>query len=348
MVQSFFHVGWKAAYLVSAIGLQIALFGSLGTVAAFAVGPGKSGRQRWLQLLLVPLVVVGIAVLVRSLKLGYVPMLANAVVQMAACAFGVTAGLLFRQKGWQVTLAATLVLALGLSWAYWPVASSKLSNATIAKLQQLVASAGKIPAGEERFGALLQTAFAPLPSDASIGVVEQNRAAILALGIAIGHERLARLVGLDRNSELVRAAAALRSGITLRGREDWARHYCLSAALAVAGTPFASDSGGLIKEQLDALAKGTGFSFGDLAADRAGIRFTKAATDSEAAALKMQKNLQNGCSVDDYFPAVADLPENLTVEQFRRDYGGVGAQPYRQVINEIDARLDRCAALSPP
>ncbi len=151
MVQSFFHVGWKAAYLVSAIGLQIALFGSLGTVAAFAVGPGKSGRQRWLQLLFVPLVVVGITVLVRSLKLGYVPMLANAVVQMAACAFGVTAGLLFRQKGWQVTLAATLVLALGLSWAYWPVASSELSSATIAKLQQLVASVGKIPAERRTF-----------------------------------------------------------------------------------------------------------------------------------------------------------------------------------------------------
>ncbi len=105
---------------------------------------------------------------------------------------------------------------------------------------------------------------------------------------------------------MVRASVALRSGTTLRGREDWARHYCLSAALAVAGTPFASDSGGLIKEQLDALAKGSGFSFGDLMADRAGIRFTKAATDSEVAALRMQNNLQNGYSVDDYFPAVAD------------------------------------------
>jgi hypothetical protein len=33
--------------------------------------------------------------------------------------------------------------------------------------------------------------------------VAHNRAAILALGIALGHERLARYVGLERTSALV-------------------------------------------------------------------------------------------------------------------------------------------------
>ena len=46
--------------------------------------------------------------------------------------------------------------------------------------------------------------------------------------------------------------------------------------------------------------------------------------------------------------ATADLPENLTVEQFRRDYGGVGRRHYRQTVNEIETRLNVCAALSPP
>jgi len=94
-VQSVFGSGWKTAYLVSAIGLHIALYSSLGVAAAFAVSAGKTRRQLWLQLLLLPLVVVGIAVLVRSLKLGHVPMLANAVVPMVACALGVIAALLF-------------------------------------------------------------------------------------------------------------------------------------------------------------------------------------------------------------------------------------------------------------
>ena len=40
------------------------------------------------------------------------------------------------------------------------------------------------------------------------------------------------------------------------------------AALAVLEHPLVSDAGGLMKEQLDALTHGSGFSFGDLAADR--------------------------------------------------------------------------------
>jgi hypothetical protein len=83
-------------------------------------------------------------------------------------------------------------------------------------------------------------------------------------------------------------------------------------------------------------------------ADRAGVRFTRAATGSEAAALAMQARLQKGYVVDDFFPPVSDLPEHLTLEQFRRDYGGVGTQRYRQTIRDIDTRLNRCAALAAP
>jgi hypothetical protein len=106
----------------------------------------------------------------------------------------------------------------------------------------------------------------------------------------------------------VHRAIALRQGLTLRGREDWARHYALSAALAVLEHPLVSDAGGLMIEQLDALTGGSGFSFGDLAADRAGVRFAVAATRSEAAAKSMQARLQSGFAVDDFFPPVADGP----------------------------------------
>jgi len=121
-----------------------------------------------------------------------------------------------------------------------------------------------------------------------------------------------------------------------------------SAALAVLDGSFVSDAGGLLKEELDALTHGSGFSFGDLAADRAGVRFAGAATDSETAAKAMQVRLQAGFVINDFFPLVADLPENLTVEQFRTLYGGVGSQIYRRQLAEIEARLERCAALSLP
>ena len=347
--QSILGVGWKGAYLITAIALHIALYGSLGVLAAFAVGPAKKRRGRWLQLLILPLAVVGIAVLVRSLKLGHVPMLANAAVPIVACLLGVLIGLLFRQHGWRMTLISILVLVTGLLWAYWPGVSSELARATEIQLRRIVDASSRLPTGDERFGALLQTVFAPMPSASKRpSAVEHNRAAVLALGIALGHDGLARYVGLNRNSELVRMAVSARTGITLRGRSDWARHYSLSAALAVLENPLVSDAGGLIKEELDALTNGSGFSFGDLAADRAGIRFAQAASDSEKAALAMQTRLQNGYTADDFFPAISDLPENLTVEQFRRDYGGVGSRRYRQTINEIEIRLNGCAALALP
>jgi hypothetical protein len=70
-VHSLLGVSWATAYLAAAIGVHMALYGALGVVAAFAVGPGKTPRRRWLQLLSVPVVVVGIVVLVRSLKLRF-------------------------------------------------------------------------------------------------------------------------------------------------------------------------------------------------------------------------------------------------------------------------------------
>jgi hypothetical protein len=136
--------------------------------------------------------------------------------------------------------------------------------------------------------------------------------------------------------------------MTLRGREDWPRHFCLSAALAVLEHPLVSDAGGLMKEQMDALSRGSGFSFGDLAADRAGVRFAEAATSSEDAARAVRARLVAGATVDDIFPPVADLPENLTVEQFRLKYEGVGSPRYRQALRDLETRLDSCVLLASP
>jgi hypothetical protein len=347
VVQSVLGVGWKAAYLVAVVGLQVGFYGSLGVLAALAVHPAPRLRGQLLQIGVVPLVVVGVALIVRSVKLGHLPMLANAIIPIIACMFGVRLGLGLLFWGWKLTLPVTAVVIGAVLWTFLSGASAELSRATEAHLARLVAAGPSLPIGEARFGALLQSAFAPLPDGATREqAVQHNRAAILALGIALGHERLARFVGLDPKGGSVRAGIALRTGTTLRGREDWARHYCLSAALAVVESPFMSDAGGLLKEELDALARGSGFSFGDLAADRAGVRFAQAATASESVAQEMQRRLQRGFAVDDFFPDAADLPENLTTEQFRAIYDGVGSQRYRQVAGDIEARLDRCPALS--
>jgi hypothetical protein len=338
---------WSAAYLVAALGLQALFYSSLGLLSAFAVRRAPTARGRLLQIVLLPLAVFFVALLIRSLKLGHLPVLVNVLAPMAGCSLGVALGLGLLYRRVTLALGITVTAAVASLWGFRGGSTSELSRDVKDRLQQLVAAGPTLPAGDERFGALVRAAFAGAPNESAAGTaLEQNRAAIVALGIAVGHERLARYAGLNPQAEMVRTAAALRQGATLRAREDWSRHFALSAALAVMEHPVISDAAGLMKEQLDALTHGSGFSFGDLAADRAGVRFATAATRSEAGARRMQARLQNGFAVDDFFPRAADLPENLTVDQFRAAYGGVGTRRYREQVTEIELRLDRCAGLA--
>ncbi len=349
-VQSLLGVSWKAAYLIAALGLQSVFYGSLGVLATFALSRAEGRRERVLQLAFMPWALVGTALAVRSLKAGHLPVWTNAIVPVTACLAGAGLGLGLRYDRWKATLAVTVAVIGVTLWAWRADPPSALRHATSSGLRRLVAidSTSLPPDGDTRFGVLVRTAFNSSPEEvARTSAIDRNRAAILALGIAVGDGRLARLVGLEQDTALVRRAVLVGSGASLRGRNDWSKHYTVSAALAVLEHPLVSDAAGLMKEQLDALAQGSGFSFGDLAADRAGIRFSAAATRSDAAAQAMQARLRDGFSVTDFFPSIADLPEDLTVEQFRRDYGGIGSKEYHRATAGIEARLDSCPGLSP-
>ena len=346
-VQSGFGLDWKAAYVCTALALHLVFYGSLGVLATLAMNPAQSVTGRVLQAAALPCVVVGMALLISSLKLGHLPVMTNAVLPVFACVAGVALGLALRYRGRTVTLAIAAVLAAVTLGAWLAAPSSDLAHATEKHLRRLVAAGPGLPSGDARFGALMQMAFAQTAGeDGHSTRVAHNRAAILALGIALGDERLARLVGFQPDAQLLHDVAAMRAGTTLGGRDDWAMHYSLSAALAVLQHPLIIDAAGLMKEQLDALTQGSGFSFGDLAADRAGVRFAAAATQSEAAAQAMQARLHRGFALADFFPPTADLPENLSVAQVRQAYGSVGSARYRALAAEIEARLDACPGLA--
>ncbi len=115
------------------------------------------------------------------------------------------------------------------------------------------------------------------------------------------------------------------------------RERCVLSAVAP------SDAAGLLKEELDADG-GSGFSFGDLLADRAGTTFADVATRDEASALRMQQRLAGEFRVDDFFPLAADLPEGIPDAELQSHYGGVGGPLYRRQVAEIERRLALCAA----
>ncbi|WP_457418047.1 hypothetical protein [Roseateles sp. P5_E7] len=181
-----------------------------------------------------------------------------------------------------------------------------------------------------------------LASQRSVGggdALAENRAALLTLALQVTGRRMSDLV------PAIRAAPQPQQvTVTLAGREDFAQHFLISALLALEGGGPLADAIGVYKETAD-LRDGSGFSFNDIAADRAGTRLGLLAKRDPQA---LQDRLAHGARERDLMPDVADLPEFLGRSEFLATYGGVDAPPYRRMLAEIERRLDALPLLRAP
>ena len=204
----------------------------------------------------------------------------------------------------------------------------------------LLAAADELPSGEAKFAGLVQAAFQLAESRSQRGdPIQENRAAIYALGIVMGHVHVQWATGRVLDHRLRREVGRHMGRATVRGRADWVRHYCVSAALALYSSENASDAAGLLKEELDAATGGSGFSFSDLLANRAGTTLALTATSEPAAARRIQQALSGPWLVEQIFPPAADLPEGLSDAQLQAQFGGIGGAGYQQLLEEIEARV---------
>jgi len=163
---------------------------------------------------------------------------------------------------------------------------------------------------------------------------EERRAALLVLASALAGGNLATIV-----PDAASWAKPPRVTLTLRGRHDSAQHYVVSAALAAwAGEPVATAIG--VYKELEDARRGSGFSFADLAADRAGTRLGELVA-VDAARLDDVLGKEPGDA--DLLPALDGLPEFLPEAEFRRRYGGPGEPAYEKVAAEIERRLSQLA-----
>ncbi len=220
-----------------------------------------------------------------------------------------------------------------------------LLPAVRAHAEHLVRVADSLPrGGEQRFGAALESAFAFAHQRSPAGgKVEENTAAIIALGTLLGHWRVQTLVGTAFDDKTLNAGLRAYGSTTVRGRRDWVQHYLVSASLAAVANVGISQAAGILKEEMDSRG-GSGFSFGDLLADRAGTAFGATATRDETAAEAIQDHLARGYRVDDFFPRADDLPEDLKESDFNARFGGVGGERYRRIVGIIDGRVASCLA----
>jgi hypothetical protein len=141
-------------------------------------------------------------------------------------------------------------------------------------------------AGKARRGSLsgaLQPLFqlAQQRSRSGNDPVLENRALLLVLGAWAAGRGMGQLLPTE-----VRRGHLRGFRLSLGQRLDLAQHFLVSAAISSNSDSTLSDAVGLFKEVRDA-RKGSGFSFVDLAADRAGTRFGEVGTRSVASARRV-------------------------------------------------------------
>ncbi len=160
----------------------------------------------------------------------------------------------------------------------------------------------------------------------------ENRAALVVLTLFVNGRHVGSVAPAARAWPRPR-----RLRLTLGGRIDFPQHFLVSAALVTEGTSPLSRAIGLYKEVADSRG-GSGFSFNDMAANRAGTRFGELALQQPR---ELQRRVAGagGLRDADLLPAVADLPEFMPEAEFRRRFGGVGAPAYEALLADIDRRI---------
>ena len=216
--------------------------------------------------------------------------------------------------------------------------SALLSSTDQARLrayhERLVEAVANAP-GKVSLAELLPPLFRIAIERGSAGdVVAESRAAFVVL--AFYANGIAPAAVVPAASQWAQPA---RRTVTLAGRDDFAKHFLISAAIsATAGSPLA-DAIGLYKEIEDSRG-GSGFSFNDIGADRAGTRLGEIASRSPQRALRLAQALAGGVKERDFMPDVSDLPEFMPEAEFLRRYGGIDGAGYKQMMATIEARIE--------
>ena len=162
----------------------------------------------------------------------------------------------------------------------------------------------------------------------------ENRALIVVLTLFVNGRGVEAVLPAARNWPRVRPLQ-----VTLDERADFPRHLLVSAALAAEGTSPLSRAIGVYKEVADSRG-GSGFSFNDMAANRAGTRLGELAVSEPQ---RLQAALAGVNTDGQLMPPWQDLPEFMNEAEFTQRFGGVGAPAYEAMLAEIDRRV---AALS--
>ncbi|AMV31454.1 lipoprotein [Pirellula sp. SH-Sr6A] len=241
-----------------------------------------------------------------------------------------------------VGMVASIVLLSGTPHAV----ADELDDAVQNVSDELLTKSPSIPSGDEGFVRILHEALEVAKREQSPhDACTQNKIAILALASLLGDDRISRTAKRERDPALQKKRETLRNRITLRGRNDLSKHFWVSAGLVAMSNETNAKGVGIAKEVMDSRPGGSGFSFADLAADLAGIRFALLATRKIEQAEELRERVLRARQSDDFCPNIEGLPEGLTAEQFQNEFGGLGGKKTRDLFLQIDDRIRECPVL---
>lgn len=161
--------------------------------------------------------------------------------------------------------------------------------------------------------------------------VRENRAVIIAVASYVYKNELRRYLPLGLVYSKEYPVFAYK-------RIDIPQHFIASALLTAVDSSLLSERMGVDKEIGDS-QQGSGFSFIDLTADRAGTRFGRLAIASPHQARELQRMMSELKHYSSIIPDIQDLPEHMDEQTFKLKYGGIDSPAYQAMIREIDSRI---------
>lgn len=163
--------------------------------------------------------------------------------------------------------------------------------------------------------------------------IAENTAAIWAIAILNSGVPLHRVIDL---SKLNVSRKKIKS--TLQDRRDLSQHFVTSMLLNQLGENDFALSVGQLKELMDSDG-GTGFSFVDMAANKAGMMLARVATDSEHNAKQIQNALSNPTEESALMPETDDLTEGLSKVSFSEEFKNINSELYNEIETKINQRV---------
>ncbi|MBR9790891.1 MAG: PHP domain-containing protein [Gammaproteobacteria bacterium] len=169
---------------------------------------------------------------------------------------------------------------------------------------------------------------------ASEDPTDENFAALWALAMSFGSPDFARIVAMPVDYSVMQPKKYV-----LRGRMDLRLHFFYSVALRLASEKQMSINIGKLKEVMDSAKGGSGYSFRDLTADKAGVELADFAISSDSNARRVQEVLAGIDSESQFVPLLHDLPEGLSEETFASAFGSESDPRYQEMEARIDDRI---------